>query len=134
MFTPTREEVRRFFSETWQKHRENMLMSAMESMVLDIILAHPEYHAVLEDPDLAEGFEENPFLHMSLHLAIAEQLSIDQPSGITARYETLLAKTGNRHDALHLLMACLEEMLRHARKDNTPPDQAHYFDCLDRLR
>ncbi|HQT27074.1 MAG TPA: DUF1841 family protein, partial [Burkholderiales bacterium] len=110
------------------------VLTGLESMALDIMLAHPEYHALLEHPELAEGFEENPFLHMSLHLALAEQLSIDQPRGISARYGKMLEKTGNRHAALHILMACLEEMLLHARNENSAPDPARYFECLDRKR
>ena len=31
-----------------------------------------------------KGGETNPFLHLSLHLAVAEQLAIDQPAGIVA--------------------------------------------------
>ena len=105
-----------------------MPISPLESMALDIVLAHPEYHGMLIEPDLAEGLEINPFLHMSLHLAVSEQLSINQPFGILSRYEKLLEKKGSRHEALHELMICLEEMLKSGK-----PDQAHYFDCLDRL-
>ena len=132
MFNPTRDEVRRFFCETWRKHRANALMSPIETMALDAILAHPEYHAALEDPDLSETMEQNPFLHLSLHLAVAEQLSINQPFGITERYERLLARAASRHDALHRVMDCLGEMIRHSQRHNTPPDQAIYFECMDR--
>ena len=43
--------------------------------------------------------DTNPFLHMGMHIAIKEQLSIDQPIGIRKRFERLLKKTGNEHDA-----------------------------------
>lgn len=132
MFNPTREEVRQFFCDSWRKYGEKTLMSPIESMALDAMLAHPEYHPVLEDPGLAERLPENPFLHLSLHLAVAEQLSIDQPSGIKARFDALLAKADSRHDALHRVMECLGEMIWHAQSHNAPPDQAVYFDCLDR--
>ncbi len=132
MFNPTREEVRQFFCETWRKHRENTLMSPLETMALDAILAHPEYHAALEDPELSETLEQNPFLHLSLHLAVAEQLSINQPFGIKERYERVLAKAASRHDALHRVMECLGEMIWHSQRHNTPPDQAIYFECMDR--
>ncbi|MHB1100653.1 MAG: DUF1841 family protein [Burkholderiales bacterium] len=132
MFNPTRDEVRQFFCETWRKHRENALMSPLETMALDAILAHPEYHAALEAPDLSETMEQNPFLHLSLHLAVAEQLSINQPFGITERYERLLAIAASRHDALHRVMECLGEMIWQSQRHNTPPDQAIYFECMDR--
>lgn len=132
MFTPTREEVRRFFHETWRKR--DSVVASIESMALDIMLAHPQYHPILEHPEAAEELEENPFLHMSLHLALAEQLSIDQPAGIGLRYRKALERTGDVHSALHVLMSCLEEMLMHAQQEKSPPDPDRYFECLDRMR
>lgn len=107
-------------------------MSPIEAMALEAIVAHPEYHAVLDDPDSADLLEDNPFLHLSLHLAVAEQLSIDQPFGIRARYERLLEKTKSRHDALHVIMECLGEMVWIAQRNASPPDQEIYFGCMDR--
>jgi hypothetical protein len=132
MFNPTRDEVRHFFCETWRKYGSKTVMSPIEAMALEAIVAHPEYHAVLDDPDSAERLEDNPFLHLSLHLAVAEQLSIDQPFGIRARYERLLEKTKSHHDALHAIMECLGEMVWIAQRNASPPDQEIYFNCMDR--
>ena len=74
--------------------------------------------------------ESNPFLHMSLHLALEEQISIDQPPGIAGRFESLLRKHGNRHDALHEALECLAETVWRAQRDNAPPDAAAYLECL----
>ena len=49
----------------------------------------------------------NPFLHLSLHLAVAEQLAIDQPPGIRAQFERLRAAKGDEHAALHAVLECL---------------------------
>ena len=90
----------------------------MENMALEVILLHPEYHAMLDDPGryqdkdyLPEMGDTNPFLHMGMHIAIREQLSIDQPAGIRKRFERLLKLTGNEHDAMHQVMECLAEMI-----------------------
>ena len=80
-------------------------------------------------PEQGEG---NPFLHLSLHLAIEEQLSIDQPPGIRAIFNTLLARHGERHTALHEVLECLGEMIWKSQRDNAPPDGAAYLDCLRR--
>ncbi len=130
MFNPSREEVRAFFCDTWKKHRMGEILTQLESMALEIIEAHPEFHVLLEQANLED--EGNHFLHLSLHLAVAEQLSIDQPFGIRERYRKLLAKTGSNHDALHHVMECLGEMIWVAQRNRTPPDQAVYFDCIDR--
>jgi hypothetical protein len=96
MFNPSREQVRQFFCEAWRKYRERAILEGAEVTAADLILHHPEYHALLENPALAleqeftpESGQMNPFLHLSLHLAIAEQISIDQPPGIRAAYQAL---------------------------------------------
>ena len=96
MFNPSREQVRLFFCDSWRKHREHRLLEGAEATAADLIEQHPEYHALLENPDAAveqeftpEGGQMNPFLHLSLHLAIADQISIDQPPGIRAAYHAL---------------------------------------------
>src|ERR1041385_9478351 len=104
MFNPSRDEVREMFFGAWRKYREGLPLAGMEGAALDVILLHPEYHAVLDAPgryrDRDYTDEANPFLHMSLHLALAEQLSIDQPPGIAGLFAGLLSRY-ERHEAAH---------------------------------
>ena len=139
MFSPSRDEARAFFFETWRKYRAATPLAGLEQTALEVILAHPEYHAVLEKPDRYTSHEFspdagalNPFLHLSLHLAIEEQLAIDQPPGIRARFAALAAKTGSEHDAKHHVLECLGETIWQAQRTNAPPDQNAYLECLDR--
>ena len=136
MFDPTREQVRETFFGAWRKYRAGEPLIGIETIVLDVILAHPEYHALLSDPDRYRDEDyvdrPNPFLHMSLHMALEEQLSIDQPPGIAARFAKLLARTGDRHDALHEALECLAETVWRAQRDHAPPDAAGYLECLER--
>ena len=94
MFNPSREQVRSFFCEAWRKRCAREVVTGAEAVAADLIEQHPEYHALLGQPESAleqeftpETGRMNPFLHLSLHLAIAEQISIDQPPGIRAEYE-----------------------------------------------
>ncbi len=134
MFNPTREQARAAFFETWRKYRAGTPLAGIETVIIDVVLLHPEYHALLDAPDRYQDKdyteESNPFLHMSLHLAMEEQLSIDQPPGIAQRFSALLAKSGSRHDALHEAIECLAEMIWRSQKDKTPPDAGFYLDCL----
>jgi hypothetical protein len=136
MFDPTREQVRDTFFAAWRKYRAGEPLAGIEAIVLDVILAHPEYHALLADPDRYrdEDYVErpNPFLHMSLHMALEEQLSIDQPPGIAARFARLLARTADRHEALHEALECLAETVWRAQRDHAPPDATGYLECLER--
>ena len=128
--------MRELFFGSWRKYREGVPLAGMEALALDVILQHPEYHGMLEQPDRysAKDFndEANPFLHMSLHLALEEQLSIDQPPGIRARWQGLLQRCGDRHEALHEALECLAETLWRAQRDGAPPDAAVYLSCLER--
>ena len=140
MFQPTRDQARQFFFDAWSTYRAGQPLSDLESIAVQVILEHPEYHAVLDDPErhldqdwLPELGETNPFLHLSMHLAIREQVSIDQPPGIRARFERLCARTGSEHDAMHVTMECLGEMLWQAQRNNTAPDAAVYLACLERF-
>ena len=141
MFAPTRDEARRFLVDAWRKHRAGAPLSALERMAADLIALHPEYHPIVEEPEPhvdrdygPEGGETNPFLHLALHLAVAEQLSIDQPLGIRAQFERLRAARGDEHAALHAVLECLGEVVWSAQRHGTPPDAALYLACLERQR
>ena len=61
----------------------------MEHIALDVDFNAPGIPCHVDDPEryhhkdyLPEMGDTNPFLHMSMHMAIKEQLSIDQPAGI----------------------------------------------------
>lgn len=140
MFNPSREQVRRFFFDVWAKYRAGQPLVGAEQPALEVVLAHPEYHALLDAPARhlerdypPEAGETNPFLHLSLHLALAEQLAIDQPPGLRARYDQLLARFGEPMRAQHALIDCLAETIWRAQRAQTAFDAAVYLDCLDRL-
>jgi hypothetical protein len=138
MYTPSREAARRFFCDAWHKRRVATPLSALETIAADWIARHPEYHALLEDPDRAlaadfpaEAGRENPFLHLGLHLALVEQLQIDQPAGIRDAWQALLASTGDEHEAAHRAIDALAQTIWEAQRDRQPPSDDAY---LGRLR
>ena len=138
MFNPSREQVRSFFCESWRKHRARQILDGAEATAADLIEQHPEYHALLENAESAltqefspEGGQMNPFLHLSLHLAIHEQVSIDQPPGIRAAYESLRARM-DPHDAEHILLECLGETIWRAQRQGGPMDALAYVDAVRR--
>ena len=136
MFDPRRDQVRETFFGAWRKYRAGEPLVGIETIALDVALAHPEYHAVLEQPEKHRDKDyvdqPNPFLHMSLHVALQEQLSIDQPPGIVRHFEALVRRHGDRHDALHEAIECLAETVWRSQRDAAPPDAAAYLECLER--
>ena len=137
MFNPSRDQVRRFFCEAWRKHRAREILDGAEAVAADLITHHPEYHALLETPEAAvekeftpESGQTNPFLHLSLHLAIAEQVSIDQPRGVKAAIERLAQRLNSLHEAHHVAMEALGEMVWEAQRSGRPFDGQGYIDRL----
>jgi Domain of unknown function (DUF1841) len=139
MFAPSQHDVRRFFCEAWRKDREGLALEAMEVLAAQWIAEHPEYHAELADVNAAlaatytvENGRANPFLHLSMHLTISEQCSIDQPRGIRQAVELLAARRGSLHDAHHEVMECLGEMVWASQRSGLPPDGHAYLEAVRR--
>ena len=139
LYGTDRRTLREVFFRAWRKQREGTPLEGIEALIVAVAARHPEYHALLDDPDtgaerdwLPELGESNPFLHMAMHLAIEEQLSIDQPTGIRLHYAAL-ARFGDEHEAQHRMMECLGEMLWHAGRAGTAPDPQRYLACLARV-
>jgi hypothetical protein len=140
IFNPTREEVRRFFCDTWKKRSDNHILDSMETLAGDWMEQHPEYHALLLDPEGAleqdyspERGETNPFLHLSMHLSISEQISINQPPGIREVAETLSRKLGSEHEAQHRIMECLGQVMWEAQREGKPLNPENYLEALKKL-
>lgn len=141
MFAPTRDQARQFFIDAWAKYRAGSPIEGLEKTAIALIALHPEYHALLDDAErhlhrdyAPETGGINPFLHLSLHLAVAEQLAIDQPPGIRAHFERLRDSRGDEHAALHAVLECLGETLWQAQRKHAPPDEKIYLGCLERQR
>jgi hypothetical protein len=138
LFNPSRDEARNFLFESWRKRRAGELLTPLEDLAAQLIAKHPEYFAVLENPQqyqekdyLPEHGATNPFLHLMMHLTIEEQISIDQPKGIRAHFVRLTQRLESEHDAQHRMMECLSEMIWQAQRNRIQPDAAVYFACLE---
>jgi hypothetical protein len=139
VFNPSQEEVRRFFCTSWRKHLSASPLTPLEALALDWMLDHPEYHEVLGDEEAAvrsifsvEQGQTNPFLHLSMHLAIAEQISIDQPPGIKGIYQQIAKRQNSLHEAAHALMESLGEVMWEAQRSGSAPDSEQYLEKMKR--
>lgn len=137
LFNPSRDDVRTFFIDSWRRRRTGGVLTPLETMAADLVEEHPEYQDELEAPDAAqrdytvEGGRTNPFLHLSMHLAIREQISIDHPPGIRAAWD-LLCSSHDPHAATHIIMEALGEVIWEAQRLGKPFDNDHYLDLIRR--
>lgn len=137
LYNPTKDQVRQFFFDTWAKFTQQQALTDLEKIAVEVIQMHPEYHAVLAAPERSmqlqyfpEKGETNPFLHMSLHLSVLEQITINQPIGIKTIYDKLRGKYQDQHLAQHDLLDCLAETIWQAQRNSTPLDSVHYLQLL----
>ena len=139
LIQPSQADVRRFFCGVYAKARTSTPLEPMEILVSQWIDEHPEFHAELADVDAAlarmhevDSTRENPFLHLSMHLSISEQCSIDQPRGIRQAVELLSHKLNSLHEAHHRTMECLGRMVFESQRSGRMPDGGVYIDCVQR--
>jgi len=131
----TRAELRQSYADAWRKRLAGVLLTPLEAMIADVIALHPEYHELLGDPARAAAYpgdpqqaEENPFLHMGLHLAVRDQLAIDRPPGVRDLHRALQRRVADAHAAEHELMQALGETLWEAQRSGRPPDERQYLE------
>ena len=142
LYQPTQADVRRFFCAVYVKAFNNIDLEAIEIIASLWIEEHPEYHADLSDVDAAllnltqvlntDDGKTNPFLHLSMHLTISEQCSIDQPRGIRQAVELLTARLDSLHDAHHIVMECLGQMIWDSQQNKQAPDGQAYVEAVQR--
>ncbi len=140
MLLSERDSARRFFLSVWRKHREGEVLEPLEDLVLGVVLMHPEYHALLEQGEEVlerewsiDGGQTNPFLHMGLHVALAEQIGAGRPAGIAQIHRRLCQRLGDRHEAEHRMMGVLAGQMWEAQQSGRPPDEAAYLEALKAL-
>ena len=139
MFVPSQHDVRQFFCEAYARQRDGAPLTPMQARAADWMALHPEYHAELADEAAAqaavydvEAGRSNPFLHLSMHVSIDEQVGIDQPRGIKQAVELLAARCGSLHEAQHEVMECLGEMIWASQRSGLPPDGEKYLESVRR--
>ena len=139
IFGSDRERLRRQYRQAWRKHQAGEPLEPLEQLIAGVVAMHPEYHRLLEseaalDQDFTpEQGQTNPFLHMGMHIALAEQVGTDRPAGIRDIHQRLTQACGSTHEAEHKMMECLGLVLWEAQRAHRPPDEKAYLECLKRL-
>lgn len=137
LYNPSRDQARQFLFDAWAKFKQQAPLTDLEKIAVEVMQMHPEYHTILEAPErymqqqyFPEMGETNPFLHLSLHLSVIEQIAINQPIGIKGIYEQLKQKHNDQHLAQHDILDCLAETIWQSQRNNTPLDSTHYLSLL----
>ena len=140
LFTQERTRTRQLFLSAWKKHLSGETLEPLEKQIVSLLEDHPEYHALVTGDDAvldhdytAEDGHENPFLHLSLHLALREQVGTNRPAGIASITRSLLLKHGDGHTVEHLMIEKLGLYLWEAQRQERAPDEVAYLNSLREL-
>jgi len=136
LYSQNRSEQRTFLSNAWLKYKNNEILNPIETQLAEIIKLHPEYQNLILKTN-SEYFPEegktNPFLHINLHLALREQLSINQPKNMKAIFDSILSKIGDSHKVEHIMMECIAEVIHTAQINNQELNFIQYNNCLKEI-
>jgi len=136
VFSQNRKKQREFLAKSWQKYNSNEPLEPLEKQLVSIIEIHPEYHNLIgniESEYFPEQGEVNPFLHINLHLALRDQLSINQPKGVKEAHLKLTKQYKDFHEVEHLMMECIAEMIYISQKNNAAMNHETYLNCIRSL-
>jgi hypothetical protein len=134
----SRDELRRMYLAAWRKHRDRRLLEPLEAQIVEVIIEHPEYHALLDDADTAlsadfgPDTQGNPFMHMGMHLAVRDQVNLDRPTGIRDAFTALMRRKG-KLTAEHIVAEVLADALYSAQQSGRAPDEQVYLRRVQRL-
>ena len=135
-----RDQLRAAWRSAWQRHQERLPLEPLQAQLVALMEAHPEYHAALGLQALqlpgADRHDEagaQAFMHLSLHLALREQLGTDRPAGIRALHVRLAQRNGDPHEAEHAIFEVLARTLWDAQRAGRAPDENAYLEALRRL-
>ncbi|TLS76397.1 DUF1841 family protein [Mariprofundus erugo] len=140
---PSREQLRahrQVFWDAWHKAQAKLPLNALEVRIARVIEMHPDMHHYFDDMEsfLDRDFQVddgmNPYLHLSLHLALEEQAATKHPPEMARALDYLITiKRMERHDALHKILEILAETVFYAQRAGGEPDVAAYAYRLKEL-
>jgi hypothetical protein len=133
-----RENVHRI----WMLAKEGRLqgLTEREKGLARILLDHQQYGSHFESTDILDGREYeagaafNPFLHISTHQMVEDQLSAEAPIETVLFCESLEERGLSRHDAIHFVIMILLHVLYTSASSGRPFNAARYKRLLEECR
>ena len=124
--------------EIWKAAEAGKVLSGEEALYGKLMLEHPEYHNAFEFADQVEGAEYvvdgvNPYLHLTMHAAIENQLAAKDPPEVAKTLDRLMGQGMSRHDAIHAIAAVFIELAFPVFQGREPFNTKRYIKRLRRL-
>jgi hypothetical protein len=135
-----RELFRRNVHRIWSMVKSGQYdeLSEKESRLAAILMGHEEYRDHFENVDILDGREYdagmpfNPFLHISTHQMVEDQLSANQPIEAALFCEAMEDKGAPRHEAVHFIIMILLHVMHASAVGKIPFDAIRYRRLLEK--
>jgi len=140
LYSTQRTDMRQMYFDAWQKHQHQKPLEALEQQIVDVIIDHPEYLYLFENPEKYIDYDfnpeiepTNPFMHLSMHLAIRDQVNTNQPAGIRDLFVTAVNKKGDALDVEHCFMQVLITEMYSIQNELREFDSELYLEQLRKI-
>ena len=115
-------------------------LSEKDNNLAEILMDHEEYGGHFENSEILDGREYeagatfNPFLHISTHQMVEDQLLADSPAEAALLCEAMEGRGFPRHEAIHFIIMILLHVMFASASGNRPFDAARYRRLLTKCR
>ncbi len=135
-----RQAFRRAVHRVWAMIQADLIdeMNDAEGRLARILLDHAEYEDVFEDEEVLDGHEfytgpeGNPFLHVSFHKMVEDQLESGRIKELRLFFEAMAARGYDRHEVIHAVIEILLYLLYSSLSQDLPLDVKRYHLLLTR--
>jgi len=129
---------RAFLREIWQKAQAEVPLGDEPGRLARVMQEHPEYSAAWESESSASEQDYtiggvNPFVHVTMHVAVERQIDGDDPPETVATLARLTAAGLDRHEAVHRIANVLTEQIWLMHREQRAFDRAAYLRALQNL-
>jgi hypothetical protein len=147
MADETSQELRKFsrerFHDIWEvaKTGDTDLLDEEDRLVAEIMMEHQdEFFSQFEMADLTHDHEfdaeseTNPFLHITIHQIVENQLRNRDPIEVYQFYNAMRSRKALRHDIMHLIGAILTPLMFGTLREQRPFDLDRYTALLKKYK
>ena len=134
MYSTDIKDYRKFYVDAWSAYKAGSSLTQNQRLVAEVIRDHPEHHGLFESLEVALNHQsppnqQSPFVHLSLHVVVREQVQGNMPVGISTLYQEKYMALKDAHQAEHVLMTALAKTLA-VQSPANGLDAAAYFKAI----
>jgi hypothetical protein len=143
MISELRELNRERMRTMWEIVKKGNLdtLSGEEKRLGEVMLEHEDRYAnhfesadISGDQEFTPGSGEDPFIHVTLHAIVENQLEAKDPIETYQFYNAMRKKKVSRHDAIHLIAAILTPLIVSTLQQNEVFDLQKYKSLLKKCK